>query len=348
MGSKDRRTASMLIYDYYRIGNSLPEMDTLQRLALALFLCEEESVFCALLNPNLHEKIGNTLEDKLKWVEKHFGFDQTAIFPGVDQISSALDRSSFIQSHLIRPRVFLYLHPGKRDTVKAVLETNQIAYQAHGPQTLSVTSGTRLTSIPAIRGSFEIQDQASQQVARLYQAHPGEHWWDACAGSGGKSIVFLQRYPEARLTVSDIRPSILRNLDSRFQEAGIEGYRKKILDLNQSVANIMEGALFDGILLDAPCSGSGTWSRTPEMLSLFSPEAISEYAQRQKRMALNALPFLKSGKPFIYVTCSVYRQENEAVVKELQAHGMHLESMEYVKGYEQQGDTLFAARLIKQ
>ena len=103
--------------------------------------------------------------------------------------------------------------------------------------------------------------------------------------------------------------------------------------------------MFDGIIIDAPCSGSGTWGRTPEMLTDFDQDKLEHYSALQKEIVTNVIQHLKPGKPLIYITCSVYEQENEEIVRYLEDKGMKLEKMEYFKGYDQRGDTLFAARL---
>src|SRR3546814_15861376 len=75
---------------------------------------------------------------------------------------------------------------------------------------------------------------------------------------------------------------------------------------------------FDGIILDAPCTGSGTWGRTPEMLSAFDKGSIGRFAALQRQLAARAIKHLKPGKPLIYITCSVFAEENEGVVGYLQ------------------------------
>src|SRR5699024_9689267 len=110
---------------------------------------------------------------------------------------------------------------------------------------------------------------------------------------------------------------------------------------------IIKDELFDGIILDAPCSGSGTWGRTPEMLSRFNEAQLEQYAQLQKEILDNVIKHIKPGKPLIYITCSVYVEENEQIVKYLETAGLTLEKMQYFKGYDKRGDTLFAARLIR-
>ena len=107
--------------------------------------------------------------------------------------------------------------------------------------------------------------------------------------------------------------------------------------------------MFDGILLDTPCSGSGTWGRTPEMLYFFEKYKIDNYVKLQKGIAANIIKYLKKDKPLIYMTCSVFKAENEAVVKYLTDNfDLKLERMELIKGYNNKADSMFVARLIKQ
>ena len=110
----------------------------------------------------------------------------------------------------------------------------------------------------------------------------------------------------------------------------------------------MNSFQFDGIILDAPCSGSGTWGRTPEMISQFEDYKIKGFQNLQKSIASNVIKYLKPGKPLIYITCSVFKEENEQVVDHLISEfKMKLESKEVLKGYEQKADTMFVARLIR-
>ena len=172
--------------------------------------------------------------------------------------------------------------------------------------------------------------------------------WDCCAASGGKSILIHDLYPEAKLTVSDIRKTILINLAKRFQQAGITGYRSIVADLTNSKLPITHSS-FDLIVCDAPCTGSGTWSRTPEQLYFFDEQKIVYYSNLQQKISGEAARYLKSGGYFLYITCSVFKKENEEVIKKLQIDGgLKLVKMELLKGYEQKADTLFAALLQKQ
>src|SRR5690606_35646059 len=150
------------------------------------------------------------------------------------------------------------------------------------------------------------------------------------------------------LLVSDVRESILANLDERFNLVGIKNYQKKVLDLTLSQALILSHYSFDGIILDAPCSGSGTWGRTPEMLSQFKEHNIKFFQELQRKIVANVIPYLKEEKPLSYITCSVFKDENEEQTKWLmEQFNLKIEHQELIKGYEQKADSMFVARLVK-
>ena len=209
-------------------------------------------------------------------------------------------------------------------------------------------NGTTLEQMKEILGLYEVQDLSSQQSLEELAIKAEESWWDACSGAGGKSLSLIDREPTLNLLVSDIRPSILRNLDERFAAAGIKRYRRKILDLTRNTHTILGDETFDGILLDIPCSGSGTWGRTPEKLFTFSKESLKSFTALQRNIGDNVVRHLKSGAVLVYITCSVFTKENEEVVDYLlKQHGLTLLSMQYKEGYWEKADTLFVAILQK-
>lgn len=194
---------------------------------------------------------------------------------------------------------------------------------------------------------FEIQDLSSQQTAQFFKPNKWEHWWDACAASGGKSLLLHELEPELKLVVSDIRESILANLDERFQQAGLRKYQKKLIDLTKNVDPELHDYEFDGIILDAPCSGAGTWSRTPEMISQFQDFKIQSFKNLQQSIVSNVVKYLKPGKPLIYITCSAFKAENENIVDFLVSEfGLKLEEKTISKGYGHKADTMFVARMV--
>jgi 16S rRNA (cytosine967-C5)-methyltransferase len=191
-----------------------------------------------------------------------------------------------------------------------------------------------------------IQDYSSQRIAEFI---PGGKWfWDACAASGGKSILVHDLLPGIDITVSDIRESILRNLQQRFRQAGVHPYRSFIADLTRSDSGLYDGTLpYDLVLADVPCTGSGTWSRTPEELYFFNPRKILTYSAAQKAIIGNIVPRLAPGTKLVYSTCSVFKKENEEMAALIQEKfGARAEMENLLKGYDLKADTMFAARFV--
>ena len=154
------------------------------------------------------------------------------------------------------------------------------------------------------------------------------------------------------ITVSDIRQSILRNLQNRFHQAGIKKYQSFIADLTQPPASEARGKQnpprpqdFDLILADAPCTGSGTWSRTPEELFFFDPREIARYNAIQTKILGHIAATLVPGSCLVYSTCSVFKKENEEIAAFLRDNfGLEQDRMENIKGYDERADSMFAAR----
>lgn len=151
------------------------------------------------------------------------------------------------------------------------------------------------------------------------------------------------------LTVSDVREPIIANLRKRFAEAGIKQYHSFIADLTVPQSKLRLAQAPQLIIADVPCSGSGTWGRTPEQLYYFDAAAIREYSDLQKKILSRVIPQLATGGYFLYITCSVFREENEEAVKFIQEQfGLKPVQQEVLKGYDKQADTMFAALFEKE
>ena len=349
MGSSDRRMTSRFCYNYFRLGHSFPLATRLEKLAYSEFLCEVESPIVQLYLPDLLAYSSANLDEKIHILTQRYGLDLDVLFPCADQLSADIDRQAFIKSHFVQPNLFIRVKRGAEKYVKSKLESKGFAYEELQDHTLVLPNGVKLQQIKGLEGKYEVQDLSSQQTINFMEAQDGESWWDTCAASGGKALMFLDKYPRTNLMVSDIRMSILRNLDERFVQAGMpQHYRKKILDLSQDVSTQMDNEQFDGVIVDVPCSGSGTWGRTPEMMQQFTADKLMEFTKLQRSIVRNVIPYLKSGKSLVYMTCSVFAAENELAVTYIQQElGLKLDRMELITGYNQRADTMFAARFIK-
>ena len=350
MGSNDRRVANRLMYNYFRLGKALYNAPTEDRLIVAEFLCNSQTnSFLQHFKPEWALCIGFDIDEKLKLVKTAYSdFKLTDVFPWSAELSEGIDKQAFLKSFFVQPDLFIRVRKGFEQNVKSVLTKESITFKDEGNGCFSLPNGTRLETLFPQQNFFEVQDLSSQQTANYFKPEKWDAWWDACAASGGKSLLLHKLEPNLKLVVSDIRESILANLDERFQQAGLIKYQRKILDLTQNVDPELHNYEFDGIILDAPCSGSGTWGRTPEMISQFEPQKISFFQKLQQSIACNVIKYLKPGKPLIYITCSAFKAENEAnvdfLIKEV---GLKLEQQTVLKGYENKADTMFVARLVK-
>jgi 16S rRNA (cytosine967-C5)-methyltransferase len=349
MGSTDRRIAGRLLYNYFRLGKALPGLPPDERLFIAEFLCNTQlNSFLQHFKPDWAACIGFGMDEKLGMVKAaNPEFDLTQLFPWTSQLSAGIDKDTFLRSFFVQPDLFIRVYKGFESQVRIALTAAEIVFKDEGNGCFSLPNGTRLETLIPNPHWFEVQDLSSQRTAKYFKPGKWDSWWDTCAASGGKSLLLHDLEPTVKLVVSDIRESILTNLDERFQQAGLTKYQKKLLDLTQNNDLILHDYAFDGIILDAPCSGSGTWGRTPEMISQFDSHKIEFFQRLQQNIVRNVVRYLKPGKPLIYITCSAFKAENEGVVgfmlKEL---GLKLEEQRVLKGYENKADTMFVARLI--
>ncbi len=154
---------------------------------------------------------------------------------------------------------------------------------------------------------FRVQDIGSQWVAELLDVQPGHAVLDLCAAPGNKTAQMMESSPRV-VVACDASPRRLRAM----VRAGVAGGVRLVrLDAAQPLPF---GSVFDRILVDAPCSGTGTLARNPDIKWRLTAEEIPRHAQRQKSMLANALACLKPGGRLVYSTCSLEPEENEEVI----------------------------------
>lgn len=160
-------------------------------------------------------------------------------------------------------------------------------------------------------GEFELQDIASQAVGRLCDPRPGETWWDACAGEGGKTL-HLSALMENRglIWASDRAEWRLQRLKLRTARAGVFNYRPAVWDGGERLPT---KTLFDGVLVDGPCSGVGTWGRNPHARWTVTPTDVAELAAVQGRLLANAARAVKPGGRLLYAVCTLTGAETTGV-----------------------------------
>ena len=349
-GSRDRKQITHLCYSYFRIGKMMAANSFEERMIAALFLCEEEpSDYLHAFEPSWNEQLEDhpSLAKKLQWLTaKTNDIDPSQIFPFDADLSDGINRQDFILSHVKQPDLHIRLRPNASASLIKQLSSIP-GFLSAKEDTMVFKNGTRLDEQVSINKDFVVQDQSSQQVREFFPAFPSSHHkvsiWDACAASGGKSIMAYDHYKNIELTVTDIRSSILVNLKERLAQAGITGYHSMVTDLSKA-APIKAPGQFDLVMADVPCSGSGTWGRTPEQLVMFPQNKIGEYQLLQRAILRNLFTSVKPGGYLLYITCSVFKQENEENVQFILGESgyQHLRSG-IIKGYDHKADTMFAA-----
>lgn len=345
-GSKDRREITHLCYSYFRLGSAFEMEPAEERMLLGVFLSSSENSFVlSELKPDWNQGIHRPLTEKIHLLKAEKEVER--LFPFANEISEEIDQKQFAGSFLQQPLLYLRIRPGNKDKVLNKLRHAQINFDEVSADCIALANSSKTDEVLELNKEAVVQDVNSQSVLDLLPAALKEHKkievWDCCAASGGKSILLHDRFPAVSLTVSDVRESILRNLKKRFEQAGIRNYRSFTFDLAHSPLTLPHPP-FDIIICDAPCSGSGTWSRTPEQLWFFKKEKIDQYAQLQKSISLNAVKSVKPNGYFLYITCSVFKKENEEVVAFIKQNTpLQLLSSQYFVGYDRRADTLFAA-----
>jgi 16S rRNA (cytosine967-C5)-methyltransferase len=156
-------------------------------------------------------------------------------------------------------------------------------------------------------GEFEVQDLSSQIVGLVCDPKPGETWWDACAGEGGKLLHLSDLMQNKGLIwASDRAAWRLKRLKLRAARAKVFNYRSTIWDGGPKLPTKTK---FDGVLLDAPCSGLGTWQRNPHARWTTRPEDVEELASAQKQLLQHAAASLRPGGRLVYAVCTLTRKE---------------------------------------
>lgn len=352
-GSRDRKLISSLCYAYFRLSlglsSSIP-MD--ERLLLATFLIEKNpSLLLEQLKPGWNENIHLDISEKVEMVKENFNLKK--VFPFRDELSDEINFQEFNLSFSIQPKLFIRIRPGYKNAVFNKLRSANISFEKMSDSCLAFTNNEKVSDIITIDKEAVIQDYNSQSVGNFLTPDivllPSSiSLWDCCAASGGKSILAYDTLKKTELTVSDTRKKILENLRIRFAKAGIKNYHSFIADLSAPLPNKVKGSPFDLIIADVPCSGSGTWARTPEQLHFFQEKNINRYSLLQREIVSNSIPYLAENGYLLYITCSVFKKENEENVDFIEKN-LHLKLIKsnYLKGYQMQADTLFVALFRK-
>lgn len=264
---------------------------------------------------------------------------------------SEADLREFVAQQTTRPPMWLRLNrPAKRDEVLAQLETD---YDVDlDGDALAVIGPRGIYDLDCWKnGDIEIQDRASQEVGRVLAPKPGETVWDACAGGGGKTLQ-LAALMQGRGAVhaSDIRANMLEEVSRRAKRADLHNVRTFTWDGEAAPVlskEVQKRNGYDAVLVDAPCTASGTWRRNPDARYRYTQPG--DLPALQLKLLSVAAQAVRPGGRLVYSTCSFRVEENEQVVSAfLAANPAYTLGTQAMHGCPQiDADAMFVAKLVR-
>src|SRR5690606_22838259 len=290
LGSRDRKAIASAVFIYYRNAAFYDENVP----ALALIFAETE-------RGSFLEKVlqANSLPSSI--------LPHQNIEPPLP-LSEPIDAKNWLQSLKSIPDLFLRIRKNvtgnKQKLMAANISISPIRVAgllAEETPSFRLPTATKVDTLLAEK-DYVIQDASSQNSIALVlswiqeqaKAAP-QKVWDVCSGAGGKSIFLKDYLPPFQLLATDIRASVLSNLKQRFSLYEFKDWRVKTLNILDApnVEKIIDQERFDLIICDVPCSGSGTWARTPERFHFFKPQSIQDFQKIQFPIVERAWPYLK-------------------------------------------------------
>jgi 16S rRNA (cytosine967-C5)-methyltransferase len=220
------------------------------------------------------------------------------------------------------PALWIRARPGQAATLAKSLFACEPSEYA--PDALRFTGVQDLFRTEQFKtGEFEIQDLASQLVGYAAAPKPGETWWDTCAGEGGKTLHLADLMANKGVVwATDRNAKRIDTLKRRAARAKLFNYRTDFWDGGSQLPTKTK---FDGILVDAPCSGVGTWQRNPHARWTTTPDDVQELAAMQQVLLNNVAGSLKPGGRLIYSVCTLTRSETTAAADAFTAAHPELE-----------------------
>jgi 16S rRNA (cytosine967-C5)-methyltransferase len=225
--------------------------------------------------------------------------------------------ASWARSLQAEPKLWLRAQRGQGRALAARLGECRVFGEGRLEDTLEYFGPQDLFRTPEFhRGEFELQDVSSQAVGLICDPQPGETWWDACAGEGGK-MLHLSALMENRglIWASDRAAWRLQRLKRRAARAKVFNYRSVLWDGGPKLPTKTK---FDGVLVDAPCSGTGTWHRNPHARWTVTAQDVKELSAVQQDVLLHAAASVKPGGKLVYAVCTLTRPETLTVVEALE------------------------------
>ncbi len=351
LGSRDRKLLAELSYCWYRFAKAVSvTLGFEKRMQVCVFLgFTEIKHITTFFDESWIELYTTGFQEKVVFLKGlNISIDLSLLASFSLNFSNGIDKQQWLQAMTSQNKLFLRIR-GHQEKIIFALKQNSIEYEQIDDNCIALKNGITLDNFLSPK-DYVIQDASSQLTGSFFNPKKDEQWWDCCSGAGGKSLLLMDKNVSIKLTVSDVRKSILNNLSERFVIYGFKYPNMIEVDVSDELmlVKVLKEKQFDHIICDVPCSGSGTWFRTPEQLFFFDEINIEAFAERQYRIVSNVFKYLKKGGKMYYITCSVFQAENEEVVdKFISQNNAVLLQQQLINGIEKNADCLFIAVLEK-
>lgn len=350
-GSKDRRAVRALAYAAIRRAGERPESGRAALIGLA----DEDAALAACFTDEGHAPAA-IVDDEPRAA--------AGVAPAwlVERLrASGLEDAELVALKSRAPLdVRVNRHKADREQVREMLPD---AVELRAPDGLRLPAGTAVDQLEAFRsGLIEVQDEGSQIVTMAARAEPGMAVVDLCAGAGGKSLALAAAMDNrGDLLACDVDRGRLSRLPPRAERAGATIVETRLLNPNreaEALADRRERA--DVVLVDAPCSGTGTWRRNPEARWRLSPERLGRLVATQQRLLKLAAALVRPGGALIHIVCSLLDEEGPGQVErfladhpdwraeplQLPAGRPHRQGVRLTPAHDET-DGFFVARLVR-
>ena len=345
-GSKDRRAVRERVYAAIRLCGDVPPSGR----AAMLLLADRDATVAAAFDGSTHGPAP-------------IGADEPRAAAG---LAPAWLEAALVESGLPREALPALVERAPLDVrINPLRPTDTLPEGEplpHGLDGLRLPSGTRVETLDAYRdGAIEVQDAGSQIVGLALPVAPGDRIIDLCAGAGGKTLALAARMANQGLLLAcDTDRARLQQLPPRAERAGVTIVETRLLNPGREREMLADAiGAADGVLVDAPCSGTGTWRRNPEARWRLDPTRLARYVATQAQVLATGAALVRPGGSLVYIVCSLLDAEGAGQVESfLSDHpGWRAESLDLPAGRPQgQGvrldpardgtDGFFVARLV--
>jgi 16S rRNA (cytosine967-C5)-methyltransferase len=346
-GAKDRRTYSEIFFDIVRYWGGFSEV--LEKDLIHSTDLEDEDI---------EDMIDFYLEEDSLERLKKTKLDDIAHKELLEEVKNSFDSQQLTNKYLSRlltkPSVFLRANLSKTSVPTLIdqllaegIEAEAVSDNKGAEGCIKLTERKNvLQTEPYKNGLFEIQDGASQDVAPFLEVKGSSRVADTCAGAGGKSLHLSDLMEgKGRILALDVSERRLEELKKRSKRSGFQNIETRVIKNNKTLKRLSES--FDRVLIDAPCSGTGTFRRKPAGKMHFRKAKLQEYLATQKDILDLHSKLVKLEGLMVYATCSVLKAENEDQISNFLKRNQNFELVESQTNFmgDREFDGFFMSKL---